>query len=308
MSEEIGYGPTEPENKGFSNEGVVFDLDGFVGADAFPPEGERGDPKEDVQDEDSMPDFVPPSLNFGAFSESTPSQKMPEIAFGEEASYDDHTERETEEDYKEVPEQEAEMTGILSDTPSMDWNEEDPFDLFAEDKPVKEPPSSPKKSRKNTKPKEGESPDPKKQKKDSGDASGGIWQKFKSAFGKKEPRKEEDPFETPGEDHPEGQGTLYLSPKKGSTHGGIKIPKDHAVIIGRTKEKAQIVVKGNDVSEEHAIVSFDHGDYYIVDNHSRNGTFINGAELEPGREAHIEPMMKIQFASRTYYAVFVDSD
>lgn len=60
------------------------------------------------------------------------------------------------------------------------------------------------------------------------------------------------------------------------------------VVIGRTREVADIVLDGDDqVSRHHAAVIFTSGEFYVEDLESTNGSFINGrrikrAKLNPG--------------------------
>ena len=60
------------------------------------------------------------------------------------------------------------------------------------------------------------------------------------------------------------------------------------VVIGRTREVADIVLDGDDrVSRHHAALIFTSGEFYVEDLESTNGSFINGrrikrAKLQPG--------------------------
>jgi hypothetical protein len=56
---------------------------------------------------------------------------------------------------------------------------------------------------------------------------------------------------------------------------------DGRVTLGRSPQ-CDICIDDGSVSRIHASVSFERGRYYVMDEHSRNGTFINGEPLSPG--------------------------
>jgi hypothetical protein len=53
------------------------------------------------------------------------------------------------------------------------------------------------------------------------------------------------------------------------------------VTVGRSPQ-CDICIDDGSVSRMHASVMFERGRYYVMDEHSRNGTFINGEPLSPG--------------------------
>ena len=58
--------------------------------------------------------------------------------------------------------------------------------------------------------------------------------------------------------------------------------------IGRDKHNALIVADPK-ASKFHAVVKFVKGIGYIKDQHSKNGTYINGKEIAPDRDTRLSP-------------------
>ena len=101
-------------------------------------------------------------------------------------------------------------------------------------------------------------------------------------------------------------GQLYLSKKKGTTRGAIRVPREPSVVIGRTQGRGRLVIGDREISEEHAEISFDHGAYYLTDLNSTNGTFVNGEPLAQGRSVQLNQMDEISFGTKRFYALFVE--
>ncbi len=77
------------------------------------------------------------------------------------------------------------------------------------------------------------------------------------------------------------------------------------VTIGRSR-KCDVRVENDSVSKMHACIIFDRhsGDYFVVDETSRNGTCINGEALDPGRRVPIWSGAYISFGDALF--VFID--
>lgn len=77
------------------------------------------------------------------------------------------------------------------------------------------------------------------------------------------------------------------------------------VSIGRSR-KCDVRVENDSVSKLHASIVFDRhsGDYFVVDESSRNGTCINGEALEPGRRVPVWSGAYISFGDALF--VFID--
>ena len=52
------------------------------------------------------------------------------------------------------------------------------------------------------------------------------------------------------------------------------------VTLGRSPQHASIVLSGERVSREHAMIRIEVGGLVLRDLHSRNGTFLNGTRVE----------------------------
>ena len=77
------------------------------------------------------------------------------------------------------------------------------------------------------------------------------------------------------------------------------------VSIGRSRS-CDVRIDNDSVSKVHAHMIFDRhsGDYYLIDEHSRNGSCINGEPLEPGLRTPIWSGAYISFGDALY--VFID--
>jgi hypothetical protein len=77
------------------------------------------------------------------------------------------------------------------------------------------------------------------------------------------------------------------------------------VTIGRSR-RCDVRIDNDSVSKVHAVMIFDRhsGDYYVVDEGSRNGTCINGEPVESGNRTAIWSGAYISFGDALY--VFID--
>lgn len=70
-------------------------------------------------------------------------------------------------------------------------------------------------------------------------------------------------------------GTTYI------VFRGNRVPIVHRLTIGRDP-KSSITLDDKLVSREHAVIQKIKDDFYIQDQHSTNGTFVNGTRIPPG--------------------------
>ena len=80
---------------------------------------------------------------------------------------------------------------------------------------------------------------------------------------------------------------------------------DQAVTVGRSR-RCDARVENDSVSKVHASIIFDRGsgEYYIVDENSRNGTCVNGEPIPAGTRAAIWPGAYVSFGDAVF--VFID--
>jgi hypothetical protein len=92
---------------------------------------------------------------------------------------------------------------------------------------------------------------------------------------------------------------LILGPN--TLSAGLETP----VTIGRSR-RCDVRVENESVSKVHGSVMFDRtaGQYYIVDENSRNGTYINGESLTPGVPAEVWSGAYVSFGDAVF--VFID--
>jgi pSer/pThr/pTyr-binding forkhead associated (FHA) protein len=78
-----------------------------------------------------------------------------------------------------------------------------------------------------------------------------------------------------------------------------------SVRIGRSRV-CEVRIDNDSVSKVHATFVYDapSGDYFLVDENSRNGTFVNGVEVAPGARAHVWAGCYTGFGDAVY--VFLD--
>ena len=71
--------------------------------------------------------------------------------------------------------------------------------------------------------------------------------------------------------------------------------------IGRKTDR-DLVIADSRVSREHAMIIADNGEYYVVDQSSRHGTFVNGIKRDRQR---LQPNDRIDFGARdASYCIF----
>ena len=77
------------------------------------------------------------------------------------------------------------------------------------------------------------------------------------------------------------------------------------VTIGRSR-RCDVRIENDSVSKVHASILFDRvaGEYYVVDENSRNGTCINGEALDSGGKKSIWSGAFVSFGDAVY--VFID--
>lgn len=92
---------------------------------------------------------------------------------------------------------------------------------------------------------------------------------------------------------------IVLGPN--TLHAGTDVP----VTIGRSR-RCDVRIENDSVSKVHVSLTFDRatGEYFLVDENSRNGTFINGATVEPGARAQVWSGAYVCFGDAIY--VFLD--
>jgi len=80
---------------------------------------------------------------------------------------------------------------------------------------------------------------------------------------------------------------------------------DKPVLIGRSR-KCDVRVESESVSKSHASIVLDRGSggYFVIDENSRNGTFLNGEQIEQGRRASLWSGAYVSFGDAVF--VFID--
>ena len=75
---------------------------------------------------------------------------------------------------------------------------------------------------------------------------------------------------------------------------------DRILIVGKKKSQADIILDEASVSRIHARLEYHHGEYYVMDLGSRNGTYLNGMRLNPREQEKIRDGDRIAFANINY--------
>lgn len=71
--------------------------------------------------------------------------------------------------------------------------------------------------------------------------------------------------------------------------------------IGRKKTTAEICLKGNPtLGREHCRILYREGKYYLEDNHSTNGTWLNGIALEPETPVELHDQSEIRLSNEAF--------
>lgn len=73
--------------------------------------------------------------------------------------------------------------------------------------------------------------------------------------------------------------------------------------IGRDNSKSDFVILESSVSKQHATITHVENQYYITDNKSSNGTYLNGTKLYPNKKYEINNNDKVVFADQEYKAI-----
>ena len=74
--------------------------------------------------------------------------------------------------------------------------------------------------------------------------------------------------------------------------------------IGSTREYADYIPEAEGVSRIHCCISKKENNYYLSDLNSTNGTYLNGTEVVPGREALLSANDEIRITSQEFYIKF----
>lgn len=85
----------------------------------------------------------------------------------------------------------------------------------------------------------------------------------------------------------------------------LKAGLDSPVTVGRSR-RCDVKLDNDSVSKVHASIVFDRGsgEYYVVDENSRNGTCINGEPIKSGSKTSIWPGAYVSFGDAVF--VFID--
>ena len=88
------------------------------------------------------------------------------------------------------------------------------------------------------------------------------------------------------------------------------LPVDQARwTIGRSGEQTQCAIDHPAVSTVHAQIAYSQRHFFLEDQGSRNGTFLNGEQISPGQRAEIEPESHLRFGSvDAFFVVDCDAD
>lgn len=107
-----------------------------------------------------------------------------------------------------------------------------------------------------------------------------------------------------------GEGTIILEqPNRSMSASARLIRKQNGTVYRIDQEKilvgsgasANICIFDNKaISRSHAVITFADRDYYMEDNHSRNGSFVNGKRLQPGVKETIYDGMTLRFANEEF--------
>jgi hypothetical protein len=108
----------------------------------------------------------------------------------------------------------------------------------------------------------------------------------------------------------ESEGTIILDQPNCSMSASARlIRKQNGTVYRIDREKilvgsgasANICIFDNKaISRSHAVITFADRDYYMEDNHSRNGSFVNGKRLQPGVKETIYDGMTLRFANEEF--------
>lgn len=97
-----------------------------------------------------------------------------------------------------------------------------------------------------------------------------------------------------------GKKTYLLEEKYPNPGGQVCLNSNNIQFIGRLKDMADIILPSNTVSRLHARLRREENRCYLRDLNSRNGTWVNGQELQGEQEVEIAPGDEIRFADMIY--------
>ena len=72
--------------------------------------------------------------------------------------------------------------------------------------------------------------------------------------------------------------------------------------IGKDSANMDYVLNNDSVSRHHATVIYEEGSYFLVDNHSTNGTTLEGIRLQPGEKGEVDNGYIITLGSESFQA------
>jgi pSer/pThr/pTyr-binding forkhead associated (FHA) protein len=86
---------------------------------------------------------------------------------------------------------------------------------------------------------------------------------------------------------------------KNGLNDRVNIDKSN-FIIGRDKSISHFVIMKSSISKQHATISNIENKYYITDNGSSNGTYLNCIRLQPNKRYELNDKDNIIFADENY--------
>ncbi len=113
---------------------------------------------------------------------------------------------------------------------------------------------------------------------------------------------------------PESKGTMLLAENNPYNHtqllsGKVLVNQGNGrdiilnnlpIRIGSKKEESDFCVDNIMVSRSHAVLTYECGNYYVEDNDSTNGTFVNGSRIAPYEPVQIKDGDTVSFANEKY--------
>lgn len=97
-----------------------------------------------------------------------------------------------------------------------------------------------------------------------------------------------------------GKKTYLLEEKYPNAGRQVRLNNNSIQFIGHLKDMADVILPSNAVSRLHARFRRDENHCYLRDLNSRNGTWVNGQELQGEQEIEIKPGDEIRFADMVY--------
>lgn len=89
--------------------------------------------------------------------------------------------------------------------------------------------------------------------------------------------------------------------KKGNYNLEDRIYIDNELfVIGRNKKNCDFIIEEPSISKEHSIIKKVGDEYFLVDNESSNGTFLNNMKIEPNKEYKLKNGDIISFAKQQF--------